>query len=139
MNLEINRDAIAVKRPRARRRQTARTAPRVLEGDIKSRIMAALGCEPDVLVMDNPSGQARYGKARVPYGAGLAHRGGADLICVGPGGVFMALEVKSLTGEQRKAQIAFERAVLARGGVYRICRSPAEAVAWLEELRRTHG
>jgi hypothetical protein len=97
--------------------------------------MVALGQEPDVLVCDNPSGVARYGRAAVPYGVGLAHRGGADLICVGPGGVFMGLEVKSLSGEQREAQRAFEAAVVARGGVYRLVRSPEEAMAWLEELR----
>lgn len=106
--------------------------------------MLALGQQPDVLVMDNPSGVARYGRAAVPYGVGLAHRGGADLICVGPGGVFMALEVKSLDGEQREAQASFEAAVLDRGGVYRLVRSAVEALAWLEELRgaqraRRHG
>jgi hypothetical protein len=107
------------------------------EREIKSQIMIALGTQPDVLVSDNPSGVARYGRAAVPYGVGLAHRGGADLICVGPGGVYMALEVKSLTGAQREAQSAFETAVLARGGVYRLVRSVDEAMTWLEELRAT--
>lgn len=129
--------ASSAKPRRARRSRAAN--PSELERDIKARIMIALGREPDVLVMDNPSGVARYGRAAVPYGVGLAHRGGADLICVGPGGVFMALEVKSLDGEQREAQIAFEAAVRARGGEYRLIRSPEEALAWLADLRRRHG
>jgi hypothetical protein len=115
-----------------------------LEHDIKAEVMLALGSYADVLIMDNPSGLARYpGGAAVPYGVGLRHLGGSDLIGILRGGdgrgLFLAVELKSATGRQRAEQRAFEAAVRQRGGEYALIRSAGEARAWLEELRRRHG
>lgn len=115
-----------------------------LERDIKAEVMLALGGQEDVLICDNPTGVARYpGGFVVPYGVGLRHRGGSDLIgilrCGDGRGLFIAPELKSATGRQSDEQRAFAAAVRSRGGEYALIRSSEEALAWLADLRRRHG
>lgn len=114
------------------------------ESGIANHILLALGSESDLVLMRNPSGVAKYpGGGVVPYGVGINHRGGSDLIGIlraGDGrGIFLAPEIKSATGRQRDEQKNFERVVTSLGGEYALLRSPADALAWLAELRRKHG
>lgn len=68
--------------------------------------------------------------------------GTADILGIGPGGVFIAIEVKSKRGTLSKAQKAFLAAMLARGGISMVARqeftdmkrSLAHARAMLESL-----
>lgn len=49
-------------------------------------------------------------------------------------GKALQVEMKTLTGPQRKAQIAFEAAWVKRGGIYVLARSADEAVAAVKRL-----
>lgn len=51
-------------------------------------------------------------------------------------GVITALEGKTLTGEQRKAQEAFEATIKRYGGHYYIFRSPDEALAIVQGIAK---
>jgi hypothetical protein len=75
-------------------------------------------------------GRLRAGGAKYTWGLGV---GSADVIgCYR--GRFVALECKTLTGEQRKKQVEFEAEVREAGGVYALVRSLAEARAVLDAL-----
>lgn len=119
-------------------------ADRQLESEIKAAIRLALGGERDLVLFENPSGVAKYPSgATVPYGVGINHRGGSDLIGIlraGDGrGIFLAPEIKSARGRHEDEQRAFARVVHSRGGEYALLRSADEALAWLADLRRRHG
>lgn len=60
--------------------------------------------------------------AFVRYG----HPGSADIIGLLPDGRFLAVECKTATGRQRKAQQVFERMVTRSGGLYVLARSTAD-------------
>lgn len=114
------------------------------ERDIKDAVRLALGRERDVVTFDNPSGVARFPSgAVVPYGVGLSHRGGADLIGIlrarDGRGIFLAPELKTATGRQAEDQRNFEVVVRRFGGEYALIRSPDEALDWVSTLRRRHG
>jgi hypothetical protein len=66
--------------------------------------------------------------------AGLC-KGSSDLIGVGPGGRFLAIEVKTKRGRATDEQMAFVETVRAMGGIAGICRSPEDALALIEEAR----
>lgn len=51
-------------------------------------------------------------------------------------GRFASIETKTETGTQRKTQENWEAAVRLAGGIYGICRTPAEAVSLLRETVR---
>jgi len=81
-------------------------------------------------------GQTRNGDA-VIEGArqvrfGLAE-GSSDIIGITPDGQFLAVEVKTRTGRESKAQKRFRHAVNAAGGVAFVARSGDEAVERLWE------
>ena len=63
--------------------------------------------------------------------AGLC-TGGSDLIGIGPNGLFSAIEVKRLKGGRVSTeQTRFINAVLAKGGIAGVARSPKEALELL--------
>lgn len=49
-------------------------------------------------------------------------------------GVYVGLEVKTMTGKQRKNQVLYQHAVEKRGGIYLVSRSADQAI---EGVRRT--
>lgn len=89
---------------------------------------------PEIILWRNNSGQMidQHGR-RVVFGIGSP--GGADLIGLFAGR-FIALEIKSATGQQTEEQRRFEHLVTSKGGVYTVLRSVEEAVAFVERMRR---
>ncbi len=110
-----------------------------LEPEIQRRIEAAIGAEPDVLVLRNSVGTARHvsrdGREYfVPYGLGV---GSPDLVCVvAPLGRLVGLEVKC-PGEEPSAEQRHCHEVWRRFGAFiAVVRSPEDARAAIEEVRR---
>lgn len=110
------------------------------ENALQRAIEAAIGAEPDLLVLRNSVGQARHvheDSARVffvPYGLGV---GSPDLVCIlAPRGRWFCLEVKQPgeepTDEQRKCHAVWRRF----GAFVAVVTSADEARAALEEARR---
>lgn len=99
---------------------------------LKRQILAALGARADVRIFDNPRGFDRLAKATY----GLAP-GASDLLAiVAPHGRFLALEVKTGRAVPTREQHAFLAMIDSMGGVGRIVRSVAEALAALDEAAR---
>lgn len=83
-------------------------------------------------ILKNWGAHPRLRIARVNTGAAVVKGrlvrfgvpGTADICGVlAPAGRFLAIECKSATGKQRKAQVTFQRVVEAMGGIYVLARS----------------
>jgi hypothetical protein len=104
------------------------------ESDIQRLIMLALseaGCitwRNNVGTLKNPAG--------IPIKFGVCNPGGSDLIGIAPTGQFLAIEVKTPTGRIRPEQLRFIDAIISRGGIAGIARSPADALALLAKYSR---
>lgn len=101
------------------------------ERDIQKAIRLQLGQMPDVVLWRNNVGRA----GQVEFGLVT---GAADLIGIGPGGVFLALEVKTATGRQRPEQRQFQKVVNRYRGVYAVVRNEDQAMAivlWMRACR----
>lgn len=109
------------------------------ELSIQNRIRLAVGARPDVRIFRNFVGKGWMGRV-VDQGprhvtladprrlvAGLAV-GSSDLVGWGPGGRFLAYEVKTAHGRTTAPQDAFLAAVRAGGGIAAVVRSPEEAL-----------
>lgn len=85
--------------------------------------LSALGC----MVWRNQTGRARAldDPARI-ITFGL--RGSADILGVAPGGRSLAVECKTGSGRQHGRQPDFQRAFVARGGLYILARSADDVV-----------
>lgn len=113
------------------------------EATIQKRIQLALS-DAGCLVWRNETGSFWAGKQLHRAGeqvtltnarmvpVGLC-KGSSDLIGVTPSGRFLAVEVKTAKGKPSKEQLNFIARVNEQGGVAGIARSPAEALALLEE------
>lgn len=112
------------------------------ETDLQQRIRLALGLRSDLRLFRNQVGQLPDPRTGRPVQFGLA-RGSADLIgwrtvvvtpeMVGTKlAVFTSIEVKTPTGRLTPAQQAWQRTVLAAGGIAGIARSVADAFTILE-------
>jgi hypothetical protein len=68
------------------------------------------------------------GAYRTPSGAFVRYGqvGSSDILGILPGGRFLAVECKTATGRQRKAQEVFEAMVIRNGGVYILARSTSD-------------
>jgi len=109
-----------------------------LEAELQRQIEAAIGAEPDLLLMKNSVGNARYttkdGKAfHVPYGLGT---GSPDLVAIlAPLGGWFCLEVKC-PGEKPTAEQLKMHALWRSFGAYvEVVTSVDEAKAALREAR----
>lgn len=99
---------------------------------LKRLILLAIGSEPDVRLFENPRGFDE--RARATYG--LAP-GAGDLVgLVKPRGRWLALEVKTGDARPTREQRDFLAMVNVFGGVARVVRSVADALAAVEEARR---
>lgn len=109
------------------------------ELSIQNRIRLAVGARTDVRIFRNCVGKGWMGRV-VDSGprhvtladprrlvAGLAV-GSSDLVGWGPGGRFLALEVKTARGTTTAQQASFLAAVRAGGGIAAVVRSPEEAL-----------
>lgn len=110
------------------------------EKNIQDDIRVALS-DLGFLTWRNNIGVCEYEKgSRVKYG--VANPGGSDLIGIGPGGKFLAIECKSKTGRLTEDQENFIRVVNERGGIAGVAKSVEEAIALVinhETLIRTAG
>lgn len=95
------------------------------EGDIKRRILDALEAVGALAV------RVQSGLVKVRGGwMHLAQAGTPDIyVLVPPTGLSLWLEVKTATGEEREAQLAWADTARRAGAVVRTVRTPAEAVA----------
>ncbi len=100
-------------------------------------VRTVLIADPQCLLWRNELGATSHfpdGTPRKhPIRYGVCNPGGSDLIgCYGPR--FLAVECKTVRGEQSPQQIDFERWVTARGGIYALVRSGPAALdlrVWL--------
>lgn len=106
-----------------------------LETPIQARIRLTVGQLPDVRIWRNNVGEAKFKGSPIPVKYGLMV-GSSDLIGVGPGGRFLALEVKKHDGKPSKAQQQFLNVVRSMGGFGCVVRSESEALAAIERMRR---
>ncbi len=105
------------------------------ETDLSRAIREAVNLQPDAYVIRVQSGmlQALYrGRARWIH---LAPKGTSDYLGIGPGGQFLALEVKAKRGKLTTDQRLFLRRIRDLGGVAAEVRSAAEAVAVVRGMR----
>lgn len=103
---------------------------RVREVQIMDVVQAVLVSDPQCVLWRNEIGFNTHfpdgTKRKHPIRYGVCHPGGADLLgFFGPR--YLAVETKTVRGSQSPQQIDFERAVVAHGGIYAICRSDGEA------------
>lgn len=103
------------------------------ESQLQQQIRLALGREPDLVIWRNSVGVAETNGRKQRFGL---CKGSADLIGIGPGGRFFALEIKTLTGRIRPEQQLFVDLVNRRGGFAAIVRSVDEAWQALTAARR---
>lgn len=103
------------------------------ETDIQQAIRLALGREPDVVLWRNSVGVGTTPDGRSQR-FGLCV-GSSDLIGIGPGGRFLALEVKTAHGRVAPDQARFIDLVRACGGIAGICRSVEDARALVQAAR----
>jgi hypothetical protein len=107
------------------------------ERNVVHDIREALGLETDVILWRNTTGQVVDHRGVSPrtirYGLAI---GSSDLVGIGPGGRFFALEVKGEGGRLSVEQIQWIDLVRARGGFAAMVRTVDEAKAALERARR---
>lgn len=111
-----------------------------LETVVQHEILAALGAEPDLILLKNSVGQARHVSERtgdiffVPYGLGTSS---PDLVGIlGPWGRWFCLEVKR-PGEEATPEQAHLHEVWRRWGAFvEVVTSASEARAALERARK---
>lgn len=103
------------------------------EQQIQQAIRIDLGREPDVVLWRNSTGVAQTKDGRSQR-FGLCV-GSADIIGIGPGGRFLALEVKTPTGRVSPEQARFIALVNQRGGIGAVVRSPDQARAVIVRAR----
>ncbi len=112
------------------------------EAAIQAEIRLVLGGERDVALWRNNVGLAEFWNerlrrmVRVEYGLAV---GSADLVGIGPGGTFLALEVKTERGRTTPEQERWLELVRLKGGVGRVVRSAEEAVEVVRAMRARTG
>ena len=97
------------------------------EANVSNDIQIALA-EAGVLIWRNNVGVLPDRTGR-PVRYGVGGNGGSDLIGIAPGGIWVAIEVKTKTGKPSKAQVNFIAAVRRMGGRAGVAKSGPEAVA----------
>jgi len=106
------------------------------ESQLQQEIRIALGREPDLVLWRNSVGVAQTDGRAQRFGL---CKGSSDLIGIGPGGLFFALEIKTKTGRIQPQQQLFVDLVNRRGGFAAVVRSVDEAWQALTAARRQHG
>jgi hypothetical protein len=102
------------------------------EAELQYQIRLKLGREPDLMLWRNECGLAHHGRRTVRYGL---CPGSADLVGIGPGGRFCAIELKTPSGTLSTKQKQFLALVERRGGLVAVARSVSDAVETLESWR----
>lgn len=97
------------------------------ESEVLTSVLRYLGRYPGVKVWRNNTGRIADRTGRV-VSFGLV--GSADVIGIGPGGRFLAVECKSDTGRQSEAQRNFQQMVESMGGLYILARRVEDLYPW---------
>jgi hypothetical protein len=108
------------------------------ERDIQQAIREALGLEPDLVLWRNSTGYTEEFSDRTMQSRGIRYglgKGSADLVGIGPGGRFFALETKSPSGRLTPEQVKWANLVRRFGGFCATVRSVDEAKAALVRAR----
>lgn len=120
--------------------RAARKSP--LEKRIQTEIEAAIGSEPDLLLLRNSTGHAEYfneadGKSwHVPYGLGVGSPDLVGLLKRGDFAVWFCLEVKSEVGTVSEEQAKCHRIWKRFGAMVFVVRNVEEAKKALSIARR---
>jgi hypothetical protein len=93
------------------------------ERDIEAAIRLKVGSQHDVVLWRNAVGFDPESKTK--YGL---FKGSSDLIGIGPGGRFLAIEVKTATGRPTEEQMLFLDLVETMGGIACLARSADDAM-----------
>ena len=103
------------------------------ESQVMHDIRLALAREPDVTLWRNNTGALRSADGRlIQYGLCV---GSSDLIGIGPGGRFLAIEVKGPRGVVSDEQERFIALVRRRGGIAGVASSVEDAMGIVEAAR----
>ncbi len=107
------------------------------ERDLITAIRLALGRYPDVVLWRNSVGSAEriLHDGRTAYQRYGLCEGSSDLIGIGPGGRFLALEIKSPSGVVSLRQQQFIDLVNARGGIAAVIRTVEDAIRVITDAR----
>jgi len=116
------------------------------ETKIQNAALLAVGQRPDVLAMrlqsgvfrayDDPDKIVRIGQPGLPDTMMLVATQITPDMIGKTIAVAVAAEIKTAKGRQSEAQRNWQAAFEARGGVYRLVRSPDEMVALADEVQR---
>lgn len=110
------------------------------ESEIQSDVRLAVGQLRDVCIWRNNVGETTDSRGhrprRVRYGLCV---GSSDLIGIGPGGRFLALEIKVPGKRPTVEQQMFLDLVVARGGIAACVHSAEEALAVIAAAREVKG
>ena len=101
------------------------------EAQILAEVLIALGQRTDCRVWRQHAGRFRALRDHNVV-VRVAPDGIPDVCGILIDGRWLALEVKSKAGRQRKTQKAFQRMIEKHGGVYAVVRSAREAVSVVE-------
>lgn len=99
---------------------------------VVSEILALCGSRAGCRLWKNATGVGRGIDSDRMIRFGLP--GSADIIGIGHGGLFLAIEVKTGSAKQTKEQQAFAAMITMYGGYYTVVSSAAEAESWLAGL-----
>lgn len=99
------------------------------EKKIQNEILEALGGRTDLRVWRANNGVARSMDFKRVVKYGVAGQG--DVSGIIAGGIRLEIEVKTARGVQSAQQVLFMEMIRRFGGVYLVCRSAAEAVAFV--------
>lgn len=103
------------------------------ESETQALVRLVYGQAEGFVVWRNNSGVAERDDRWIRYGVG---EGGADLLGIAPGGLFLAVEVKKPKNSRAtEQQLLFLELVYARGGVACICRSQEQAEEQVRGIR----
>lgn len=106
------------------------------ESDIQKQIMLALS-QAGCVVWRNNTGMIKNPQGR-PVRFGLCV-GSSDIIGIGPGGRFLAIEVKTAKGRATEKQLNFINRVIKAGGIAGVARSADEAVKIIDDFKFLNG
>jgi hypothetical protein len=116
----------------ARQGSAEKKVCRASETQIVQHVRLVVGRQPDCAVWRNETGMTRHENGFVRYGL---CPGSADVIGVGPGGRFLALEVKKPGGRLTEKQQQFLDLVRRYGGIAGSVTSADEALEVVQNAR----
>ena len=109
----------------------------VREATLLRQIHLAIGRRRDCMIWRNSKGTRQTDRAFVRMG--LLADGSADLIGIGPGGRFLAIEVKRPNGRRNPDQVRFIDLVIGYGGIGGFAESVEDAIRIIDNAKELVG